>query len=52
MGMDATIVESVLSLISGVLLLGNVRIEKQAIDGLPDAAAICKADAAEFEVRF
>lgn len=49
MGMDASTVESVLSLVSGVLLLGNVRIDKEAIDGLPDAAVICKEDRKEFE---
>ncbi|OEH76123.1 myosin A [Cyclospora cayetanensis] len=49
MGMDTEIVESVLSLVSGVLLLGNVQIGHEAIDGLPDAAVICKEDRKEFE---
>lgn len=51
MGMDAKTVESVLSLVSGVLLLGNVRIEGESIDGLPDAAVICKDDRADFQVK-
>lgn len=49
MGMDASTAESVLSLVGGVLLLGNVRIEGEPNDGLPDAATICKDDKKDFE---
>ncbi|KAL8274693.1 hypothetical protein Esti_001408 [Eimeria stiedai] len=49
MGMDTQTVEYVLSLVAGVLLLGNVRIEGKPIDGLPDAAVICKDDIKDFQ---
>ncbi|KAL8452715.1 hypothetical protein Emed_001279 [Eimeria media] len=49
MGMDTQTVEYVLSLVAGVLLLGNVRIEGEPIDGLPDAAVICKDDIKDFQ---
>ncbi|KAL8446849.1 hypothetical protein Emag_004610 [Eimeria magna] len=51
MGMDTQTVEYVLSLVAGVLLLGNVRVEGEPIDGLPDAAVICKGDIKDFQVR-
>lgn len=50
MGLKDEVVESVLSLVAGVLLLGNIRIEGKSIDGLPDAAVICKDDRHDFEV--
>ncbi|KAL8425082.1 hypothetical protein Efla_001471 [Eimeria flavescens] len=49
MGMEAQTVESVLSLVAGVLLLGNIRIQAEPIDGLPDAAVICDEDRKDFE---
>lgn len=51
MGLAATTAQSVFSLLSGVLLMGNIKIEQRHLDGLPDAAAICEEDRADFEVK-
>ncbi|CDI78780.1 hypothetical protein EAH_00036960 [Eimeria acervulina] len=50
MGLGVQTVESVLSLLSGILLLGNVRINQTEVEGLPDAAVICEEDRKDFQV--
>ena len=51
MGLGVQTVESVLSLLSGILLLGNVRINQTEVEGLPDAAVICEEDRKDFQVN-
>lgn len=51
MGMTDDEVDSVLSLVSGILLLGNVGITGRERGGIPNAAAIEGSDAVVFKVR-